>query len=273
MAGRGSRFATAGYKSPKPLIPVHGVPMIKAVVRNLTPVKKVSGTLEASKNVKEGTMLESSRHLFQHISCHYTFIVLQEHIEQYAVDRELQKLVPGSSVVVVDRVTEGAACTVLLARDLIDNEHPLMLANSDQFVEIDINRYLAVQEEQNLDGLIMTFRNDHPKWSYCRMGQGGLVTEVLEKQVVSNEATVGIYNFRRGRDFVRAADKMITQDKRVNGEFYVAPVYNELIAEGGRVGIFNIGEEGQQMHGLGVPEDLEAFLALSKYKTLFESWH
>ena len=276
MAGRGSRFATAGYTTPKPLIPVHGVPMIKAVVRNLTPVadlKKVSGTLEASKIAPEGAMPESSRHLFQSVACHYTFIVLQDHIREYAVDQALQSLVPGCSVVTVDRVTEGAACTVLLARDLIDNDSPLMMANSDQFVDVDINTYLATQEQQDLHGLIMTFWADHPKWSYCRMGQGGMVTEVLEKQVVSNEATVGIYNFRRGRDFVKAADKMIAQNKRVNGEFYVAPVYNELIAEGGRVGVFNIGEEGQQMHGLGTPEDLEHFLSLSKYKTLFNSWH
>ncbi len=163
------------------------------------------------------------------LDCHYTFIVLQDHIREYAVDQALKTLVPGCSVVTVDRVTEGAACTVLLARDLIDNDSPLMMANSDQFVDVDINTYLAAQEQQDLDGLIMTFWADHPKWSYCRMGQGGMVTEVLEKQVVSNEATVGIYNFRRGKDFVKAADKMIALDKRVNGEFYVAPVYNELI--------------------------------------------
>jgi hypothetical protein len=84
---------------------------------------------------------------------------------------------------------------------------------------------------------------------------------------------VGIYNFRRGKDFVKAADKMIAQNKRVNGEFYVAPVYNELIAEGGRIGVFNIGEEGQQMHGLGTPEDLESFLKLTKYSPLFHTWH
>jgi dTDP-glucose pyrophosphorylase len=245
MAGRGSRFANAGYVTPKPLIPVHGVPMIQVVVGNLTP--------------RAG-------------QCLYTFIVLQEHIERYSVDRELQSLVPGCSVVPVDRVTEGAACTVLLARERIDNEWPLMIANSDQFVDIDIDRYLTDMESRNLDGLIMTFGNDHPKWSYCRMGDGGLVAEVLEKQVVSNEATVGIYNFRRGCDFVKGADQMIASNKRVNGEFYVAPVYNEIINAGGRIGVYNIGSEGREMHGLGVPEDLETFLAHPKYRELIQTW-
>jgi dTDP-glucose pyrophosphorylase len=245
MAGLGSRFATAGYTTPKPLILIHGVPMIKAVVRNLTPVKG---------------------------ECHFTFLVLREHVNSYSVDQELQLLAPGCSVIPVDQVTEGAACTVLLAREVIDNDWPMMIANSDQFVDIDIDRYLIDLDSRNLDGLIMTFRNDHPKWSYCRMNQDGTVAEVVEKQVVSNEATVGIYNFRRGCDFVSAADHMILANKRVNGEFYVAPVYNELIAAGGRVGVFNIGEEGVRMHGLGTPDDLEKFLSLSKYKDRIHSW-
>jgi NDP-sugar pyrophosphorylase family protein len=244
MAGRGSRFAEAGYTTPKPMIPIHGVPMIKIVVNNITPDRE----------------------------CCYVFIVLREHAKAYGIDRDLQELVPGCEIVYVDEVTEGAACTVLLAREYIDSDVPLMLANSDQFVDIDMKAYLARQEEQDLDGLIMTFWADDPKWSYCRLDAEGLVTEVLEKQVVSTEATVGIYNFRRGADFVAAADRMIAAEKRVNGEFYVAPAYNELIEQGGRVGIFNIGEEGRQMHGLGVPTDLDAFAGRPEYRELIRSW-
>jgi len=114
---------------------------------------------------------------------------------------------------------------------------------------------------KDADGLIMTFRADHPKWSYVRFGSDGSVVEVVEKVVVSNEATVGIYNFRHGRDFVGAADRMIAENGRVNGEFYVAPVYNHIIADKKAIAIFNVGEEGAGMYGLGVPGDLDRFLA------------
>jgi len=239
MAGRGSRFAVAGYTTPKPFIPIHGVPMIQAVIRNITPSYQ----------------------------CRHIFLVLNDHISQYQMDHQLRLLVPDCVIVPVSHVTEGAACTVLLARGHIDNDTPLMIANSDQYVDIDINDYLAQQEDEELDGLIMTFWSDHPKWSYCRLSETDLVTEVVEKKVVSNEATVGIYNFRRGSDFVAAADEMISQEKRANGEFYVAPAYNEMIARHSRIGVYNIGREYEQMHGLGVPEDLKLFESKSEYKS------
>jgi hypothetical protein len=107
----------------------------------------------------------------------------------------------------------------------------------------------------------MTMTADDPKWSFVGLDGARRVTRVAEKQVISHEATVGIYNFRRGRDFVRGAEAMIAKDLRVNGEFYVAPVYNELIAEGARVAIYNVGREGAGMYGMGIPDDLERFLA------------
>ena len=244
MAGRGSRFASAGFGLPKPMIPVHGLPMIEVVLRNITPARK----------------------------CRHIFLVLREHLDRFGLESRLAGMSPDCVVVPVQQVTGGAACTVLLARNYIDSEEPLMIANSDQFVDLDINAYLDRLDEDKLDGLIMTFWSDHPKWSYCRLAADGAVTEVVEKQVVSNEATVGIYNFRYGRDFMCAADRMIAMDKRANGEFYVAPAYNELISAGARVGVFNIGREYSQMHGLGVPEDLRAFESRDVYRALIESW-
>lgn len=233
IAGRGSRFAEAGFRLPKPLIPVHGVPMIEAVIHNVRPR-----------------------------DAHRLIVVaLREHLQGTALEQVLQRAAPGCAVVPVDTVTEGAACTVLLARDLIDSDDPLMLANSDQWVDVDINGYLDVMTRTQADGLIMTMTADDPKWSFVGLDSRGFVTEVVEKQVISNEATVGIYNFRRGRDFVRAADAMIAKDLRVNGEFYVAPVYNQLIDEGARIVIRNVGREGAGMYGLGIPSDLDKFLA------------
>jgi dTDP-glucose pyrophosphorylase len=233
IAGRGSRFAEAGYVLPKPLILVHGEPMIATVVRNIRP---------------------SGAH-------RVIFVALREHLETFGMRETLERVAPGAVIVPVDSVTAGAACTVLLARAHIDTDDPLMLANSDQWVDVAIDRYLGTMTTQALDGLIMTMTADDPKWSFVGLGPTGLVTRVVEKQAISTEATVGIYNFRRGREFVRAADRMIAKDLRVNGEFYVAPVYNELIAGGARVGIHNVGSEGRGMYGLGIPRDLERFLA------------
>ena len=170
---------------------------------------------------------------------------------------------PGCVNITIESVTEGAACTVLLARRYIDNDDPLMIANCDQWVDIDVNDYLEELDRAEADGLIMTMWADDPKWSYVRLdGTGKPVVEVVEKQVVSNEATVGIYNFRRGSDFVRAAGRMIADDFRVNNEFYVAPAYNELIAEGKTIALYNVGREYDGMYGLGVPADLARFEAL-----------
>jgi len=233
IAGRGSRFAVAGYTQPKPLIPIHGIPMIAAVVRNVRP---------------------RCPHRF-------IFVALAEHLERAGMREALSLAAPGAVIVPVDRITDGAACTVLLARQYINSDDPLMLANSDQWVDIDIDDYLASMDRQRADGLIMTMRADDPKWSFVGLDGRRLVTRVVEKEVISNEATVGIYNFRRGSDFVRAAEQMIAKNLRVNNEFYVAPVYNELIAEGTRVAIYNVGHEGAGMYGLGIPSDLEQFLA------------
>lgn len=232
MAGRGSRFADAGYDVPKPFIPVQGKPMIEWVVDNVRP---------------------SRPHRF-------VFLCLAEHLRRYDFAARLTEIAPGSEVIAVDGVTEGAACTVLLARDLIDGDAPLMTANSDQWVDADIDEYLQCADDPTEAGLIMTMWADHPKWSYVRLDDG-VVVEVVEKEVVSNEATVGIYNFAHGADYVRAADEMIARDLRVNGEFYVAPTYNQLIAEGLSIGYDNIGSVEDNVYGLGTPEDLELFLA------------
>ena len=108
----------------------------------------------------------------------------------------------------------------------------------------------------------MTMKASDPKWSFVSVSSEGYVTTVVEKRAISSEATVGIYNYKQGKSFVQAAETMISNNLRVNGEFYVAPTYNEMIAKGGRVGIYNIGSEGDGMYGLGTPEDLQSFLKL-----------
>lgn len=226
MAGRGSRFARAGYEMPKPLIDIYGHPMVEYVVKDIRP---------------------ACAHRF-------IFICQEEHLEKYGLADRLEQISPGCGIVTVDHITEGAACTVLLAEKLIDNEDALMIANSDQYVDMDINAYLGAMGEH--DGLIMTMPSSHPKWSYIRYDDEGFVTIAREKEVISDQATVGIYNYKHGSDFVRFAHQMIEKNIRVNNEFYVAPVYNEMIAAGRKIVYRDMGE---RMYGLGTPEDLEAF--------------
>lgn len=230
MAGRGSRFQEAGYAFPKPLIDVNGRAMIEVVARNLRP----KGDYR------------------------FIFICQREHVEKYDLHNILKNATDNKfELVQIDGVTEGAACTVLCATEYINNNDELMIANSDQFIDFDINDFLTATHKED-DGLIMTFEASHPKWSYARTDKDGLVIEVAEKKIISNQATVGIYYYKYGRDFVCAAQAMIKKDIRHNNEFYVCPAYNEMIIAGKKVYIYPINVE--KMHGLGTPEDLNIFL-------------
>lgn len=228
-AGQGKRFAEMGYQHPKPLIDVDGRPMIDLVLENF-------------RGVGRPIVLMQGRH-----------------VAQYAADSLIEELSPGAAVVKVDGLTEGAACTVLKAEPLIDAPNELILANSDQYVDVDLNAFVARMRGLDADAGLLTFRDSNPKWSYARHDAEGRVSEVAEKVVISDQATVGIYYVRSGADFVRYAKQMISKDVRVNGEFYVCPVFNEFIADGRRVFVHEI--EPGQMHGLGTPEDLERFRA------------
>ena len=225
MAGLGSRFANVGYKLPKPLIDVNGKPMIRVVVENLN------------------------------LNAHFIFIAMKQHVEKYDIEKIVKEITCNNYTLhVIDELTEGSACTVLKVRDLINNENPMILANSDQYLEWDLHEFLV--QSQGVDGLISCFEADHPKWSYACVDSNGTVTEVAEKRVISNLATTGIYYFGKGSQFVRAADSMIAKNIRTNGEFYNCPIYNEIIQEGGVVKTHMC----YRMWGIGTPEDLDMYL-------------
>lgn len=232
MAGRGSRFTNAGYALPKPLIPIHGIPMIKVVVDNLTP---------------------ACAHRF-------IFVCQQAHLDQYDLVPQLKSYAENVEIIGIKGITEGQVCTVLLAARYFDNNEPLMTANTDQFIDCDINAYLEAMRARGLDGMIMTMKAQGAKWSYVKTDADGMVVETAEKKAISTDATVGIYNFARGRDLVRAARQMIADDLRVNNEFYTCPCYNYLVREGQKISVFPIGEDRNGMYGLGVPDDLAFFI-------------
>ena len=228
MAGEGSRFAKEGYTFPKPLIDVNGKPMIQTVVENLD------------------------------FDAEYIFLVRKEHLETYVgLQSTLDRITDGKfKIVEVDKLTEGAACTALLAREHIDNDDDLLIANSDQFIEYAPENFKTLKEMTDADAIVYTFEAVHPKWSFVKTNARGVITEVAEKNPISNIATCGIYWYRKGSDFVKYADQMIEKNIRVNNEFYIAPVYNELIGDGKKLIPFFV----HSMWGIGTPEDLHSFL-------------
>ena len=235
MAGRGSRFQEAGYAFPKPLIDINGKTMIEVVINNLKP---------------------KTDHKF-------IFICQKEHFEKYDLHNILKNATNNNfEVVQINGITQGAACTVLCAKQYINSDDELLIANSDQFIENDINSFINKSRKGNKDGVIMTFTASHPKWSYARVDKTGKVLETAEKKVISNNATVGVYYFKNGKDFVKGAEEMIKKGIKQNNEFYVCPVYNELILDGKKIYIDEISAD--KIHGLGTPEDLEQFLVKIK---------
>jgi dTDP-glucose pyrophosphorylase len=224
MAGLGSRFVEKGYSLPKPLIQIFGKPMIQHVVESLD------------------------------IDGHYIFLVQKEHRAKYPLDDILNEIAPGCSILQVNGLTEGAASTSLIAKDLINNDTPLVIANSDQIIKWDYRGFLG-SLLIGFDGVTAVFEASDPKWSYVK-SSWNLVIEVAEKQAISSQANVGIYGWTRGSDYVKYAEQMIAKDIRTNGEFYIAPVYNEAIADGKTITIWAVDE----MHGVGTPEDMNEYI-------------
>jgi NDP-sugar pyrophosphorylase family protein len=233
MAGAGRRFKEKQYSQPKPLIKINGVPMIEVVINNLKP---------------------NQDHKF-------IFICQKKHILNTDLEKIIKNVTQNYEIIPVENVTDGPASSVLLAKNFIDNQNPLMIANCDQYIEEDINLYLSNAE--SYDGYIMTMKANEPKWSYIQFDNKKNIQKVVEKKVVSNVATVGIYNFRHGNLFCKYSEKMIADDIRVNNEFYVAPVYNYLIEDNKTIDLHDI---SGKMFGLGTPEDLDFFLELNNYK-------
>ena len=233
MAGLGSRFANEGYGKPKPFIDVNGKPMIVRVLENLN-----------------------------YPNAKYILIARKEHLEQEKILVKQIEKDYNVTFIGIDKLTEGTACTVLYARKYINTDVPLLIANSDQLVDGSIEDYINDCFDRKLDGSILTFRDKelNRKWSFAKIDSNNLVIQVKEKEAISEFATVGIYLFSKGNEFVNAAIDMIVENDRVNNEFYTCPVYNYLISNSAKIGIYNIAQEA--MHGIGTPEDLNEYLKL-----------
>ena len=233
MAGRGSRFRQQGYKDSKPFIDVEGKPMIQRVIENLN--------IEFDKNFKFIILCQEADYL------DYDFSIFNKMIGHDNIE-----------IVKLKGITEGAACTLLTAKEFIDNKVPLLSFNSDQMIDYDPNETYSRLSLH--DGGMPCFKGEGPKWSYAKTDEDGYVIEVAEKKQISNDATAGYYYWSRGSDFVKFAEQMIEADDRLNNEFYVAPVYNYAVKAGKRIVITQV----DKVYQMGSPEDLEEYLNARK---------
>lgn len=238
MSGSGTSFIQAGYTFPKPLIDINGNPMVQLVIENLTP---------------------KTEHKF-------ILIPKKDQSDKYSLHQIFINATAGNFISIpLIGSAQGALCTVLNAADYINNDEELIIANADQVIDADINEFIKFARKSKSDGVIMTFNSHHPRWSYARVNKDGNVLEVAEKKVISDQATVGIYYFKKGSDFVKAAFSMIEKNIRFNNDFYVCPVFNEMILDDKKIIHWEIKQS--QMHGLGTPEDLNNYLNLLEKKS------
>jgi dTDP-glucose pyrophosphorylase len=229
MAGAGKQFKENGYFFPKPLVEIHGRPMIQIVVENLIPKMK---------------------HRF-------IFIVRKKDIEDFALREVLQRLSPSCEIIAVDGETGGSACSTFLAVDFIDNEDNLVLANADQFLNMKLDRLIADSLKRSLDANIVVFDSVHPKWSFVKTDPRGNVIEAAEKKPISRNATVGVYHFTQGKTYLEAAKQMIRKGQKALGQFFICPAFNEMVLKGKKIGIYKL--DARNMHSLGTPDDVSDF--------------
>ena len=231
-AGLGSRFFNAGFSQPKPLIEVGGLKLIEWVIGN-----------------------------FDFLSGDKIFLIVRENIDRR--DLYLNLSIPQGidlEIISLSRLTDGAASTVLEVIPYLNHKLPLVVANSDQYVSNGLDSYISEVRRIDNGCHILTMEASDKKWSYVRKDRNSkLVSAVVEKKVISNEATVGIYSWSTPNLFEQSVNKMKLNRDRTNGEYYVAPSYNYLIEQGIRVTTFNCGRLNKEVHGLGTPEDLEIF--------------
>ncbi|MBT4803536.1 MAG: glycosyl transferase family 2 [Legionellales bacterium] len=236
MAGRGKRFSEKGYKTPKPAIKIKNKTMVQLVTENIRP----------------------------QVPHKMIYVCQKSHLEIKEISSFFDSLKGDIEIITLDKVTDGMASTTLKAKKIINNTNPLMTANVDQIINFNIDEYLEVGNHNNIDGMIMTMKSQSSKWSYVKVNNEGIAIETAEKKVISENATVGIYNFKKGNEYIFYTEKMVSSGLKVNGECYICPVYNYFIRDGKKIATFNIGDEYNGMHGLGTPEDLKKYLTIGK---------
>ena len=222
MAGKGQRFIDAGHTIPKPLLELGKEPIIKHIIDTM--------------RIPEAQ---------------FVFIVRQDHCDEHNLDKKLLEIEPNAKIVKINKMTEGAICTVLLAKEHFTDDNPLIIKDCDQIINWDPKHFLEFVSRKKADGAIPNIHTNKPNYSFSRVNAEGHIYETAEKSVISNHGSVGIYYFAKGSDLIKYAQKMIDKNIRINNEFYTAPVYNQFIQDFKLILHYPIAE----MFQLGTPEE------------------
>lgn len=230
MAGDSQRFEEAGYSYPKNLVEIDGLSLIEHILQQLTPLA-----------------------LRGRIVC----LIREEEDRRFHTGDVVRLICPTATVLTVAGLESGAACTALLAIEHLVRDEPLLVFNGDQIVSRDLRSIVEEFERRDLDGGTIVFNAVHPRWSYVRLDDDGLVVEAAEKRPISTHATAGAYWYRRAGEFVDAIMDMIRKDARVDGRFFICPAYNEMILRQKRIGVVEI--DRAEYHSLATPQGVREY--------------
>jgi dTDP-glucose pyrophosphorylase len=237
-AGKGSRFADVGFQTPKPLIPIWDIPMLIWVLNNfpLAVEDEISILCQAEHRIPEKLIQFTSQ-----MSNSVRFIE-------------------------IDYWTDGPAHSLELLLAGLDEQNPVICANSDQFIFSGLPEFVTAVRSGSSSGQILTMEASGSAWSYVGRDNLGKVNRVVEKQEISIEATVGVYGWDSIKTLRSALNWQREGGLKVNNEYYVAPSYQFLIESDLEISTHSVGEHGIGVHGLGIPSDLEHFLTLNTAK-------
>jgi dTDP-glucose pyrophosphorylase len=234
MSGSSQAFKDAGYGYPKNLAELAGHPMIQHVMESL--------------------------HSLEELKSRFICVVRRDENRKHHTGKVLQLMDPKTTVIEVND-TSGAACSALLTVEHINTDEPLIITNGDQILsDIDLADIVRGFQEKQWDAGVIVFEDIHPRWSFVKCNEEGLVVETAEKRPISKYATAGTYYFARGKDFVFAAMEMLKKDAQINGLFYICPALNEMILRQARIGIHKI--DRKSYWSLATPGDAQAYAAM-----------
>lgn len=234
MAGLGSRFSNEGFKNIKPLIPLNGKTFIEWSIDSVD---------------------------FKSVKTQFIFVILEKHSN--VLYSHLKNIKPDCIITSVPELTRGAVETALAAQEYINNDDPLIITNSDQIFEWNKEKYVEYLHESNTDADVVVVNANTNKFSYIKLDENNFGLKLTEKEVISDNALVGIHYWKKGKYFVDSGKKLIERDIRAKNEFYVSLSYNLLIENNLKITCYKLSENEKYL-SIGTPEQVYDYLDYKK---------